>query len=229
VLEGYGLTETTAGITVNTLDAQRVGSVGRPVPGNGVRIAEDGEVLLRGPVVFRRYWANEPATVAAFDDGWFRTGDLGNLDEAGYLWIVGRKKEIIVTAGGKNVAPAALEDPLRAHPLISQCLVVGDGRPFVGALITLDADALPAWRARNGRPPGAGAADLVDDEQLRAEIGEAVAAANRAVSRAEQIRAFRILPIDFTEAAGELTPTLKVRRAVVTERFAEEIARLYAG
>ncbi len=229
VLEGYGLTETSAGITVNTLDGQRVGSVGRPVPGHGVRIAEDGEVLVSGPIVFRRYWRNDAATTEALRDGWFHTGDIGELDDAGYLRITGRKKEIIVTAGGKNVAPGVLEDRLKAHPLISQCIVVGDGKPFIAALITVDADALPGWRERNGKPAGAGVADLLDDPELRAEIGNAVTDANRAVSRAEQIREFRILPEDFTEARGELTPTMKVKRAVVAKSYADEIAQLYAG
>lgn len=229
VLEGYGLTETSAGITVNTLGEQRIGSVGRPVPGHGVRIAEDGEVLLSGPIVFRRYWRNESATAEAFTEGWFRSGDIGELDDGGYLRITGRKKELIVTAGGKNVAPAVLEDRLRAHPLISQCMVVGDGKPFIGALITIDLDALPGWRERAGKLAGAGVADLVDDPDLRAEIGAAVADANRAVSRAEQIREFAVLPGDFTEAGGELTPTLKIKRAVVAARYADQIAALYSG
>lgn len=229
VLEGYGLTETSAGIAVNTLDVQRVGSVGRPIPGHAVRIADDGEVLLSGPIVFRRYWRNESATDESIQDGWFRSGDVGELDDDGFLQITGRKKELIVTAGGKNVAPAVLEDIVRAHPLVSQCVVVGDGKPFVGALITLDADALRGWRERNGRPPGDGAADLVDDAALRAEIDSAVAEANSAVSRAEQIREFRILPADFSEANGEITPTLKVRRAVVARTCAEDIARIYTG
>jgi long-chain acyl-CoA synthetase len=228
VLEGYGLTETSAGITVNTLAEQRIGSVGRPLPGHGVRIADDGEVLLSGPLVFRRYWRNESATEEAFTDGWFHSGDVGELDD-GFLRITGRKKELIVTAGGKNVSPGVLEDRLRAHPLVSQCLVVGDGKPFIGALITIDADALPGWRERNGKPAGAGAADLVDDAQLRAEIGAAVADANLAVSRAEQIREFRILADDFSEACGEITPTLKVKRSVVASRYADEIAQLYGG
>jgi long-chain acyl-CoA synthetase len=231
VLEGYGLTETSAAISVNTLSAQRVGTVGRPLPGQAVRIGEDGEVLVRGPVVFARYHDNPDATAEAFADGWFRTGDIGELDDAGYLRITGRRKEIIVTAGGKNVAPAVLEDRLRAHPLIGQCLVVGDGQPFIGALVTIDRDALPGWRTRHGKPSGAGpdAADLVDDPELRGEIAEAVEEANRAVSRAEQIRKFRILPGEFTEEAGELTPTMKVKRAVVLKRYADDVAALYGG
>ncbi len=229
ILEGYGLTETSAGITVNTLDAQRVGSVGRPVPGHAVRIAADGEILLKGPIVFRGYWHNETATNEAIEDGWFHSGDIGELDDAGFLTITGRKKEIIVTAGGKNVAPAVLEDRLRAHPLVSQCMVVGDARPFIGALVTVDAEALAGWVQRNGKAAGSTVADLVQDPELRAEIGTAVADANLAVSRAEQIREFRILPVDFTEAGGEITPTLKVKRAVVAKIHAHEIAAIYAG
>jgi long-chain acyl-CoA synthetase len=229
ILEGYGLTETSAGITLNTLQAQRVGSVGRPVPGHAVRIADDGEVLLKGPIVFRGYWKNDTATNDALEDGWFHSGDIGTLDDAGFLTITGRKKEIIVTAAGKNVAPAVLEDRLRAHPLVSQCMVVGDKQPFIAALVTIDPEALPAWLESNGKPADATAADLVDDPELRAAVGEAVADANLAVSRAEQIREFRILPVDFTEAGGEMTPTLKVKRAVVSEKYADAIASIYSG
>jgi long-chain acyl-CoA synthetase len=229
VLEGYGLTETTAGVTLNAVSAQRVGTVGRPVPGQSVRIADDGEVLVKGPIVFRRYWKNAAATAEALEDGWFHTGDIGELDDAGFLRITGRKKELIVTAGGKNVAPAVLEDRLRAHPLISQCMVVGDGQPFIGTLVTIDAEALPGWLERSGKPAGTPIADLVDDPDLRAEIAQAVEDANQAVSRAEQIREFRILPVDFTEAGGEMTPTMKVKRAVVAKTFAADIASIYSG
>lgn len=232
VLEGYGLTETTAGITLNTLDAQRVGSVGRPVPGCAVRIASDGEIMLRGDIVFRGYWDNEQASAEALEsDGWFHSGDIGELDDGGFLTITGRKKEIIVTAGGKNVAPAVLEDRLRAHPLVGQCIVIGDQKPFISALVTIDPDALPGWRERNGKPAGDGtsAADLVDDPELRGEIAAAVEDANQAVSRAEQIRKFTILPHDFSEAGGELTPTMKVKRKVVVESYSDEIEALYAG
>jgi long-chain acyl-CoA synthetase len=229
VLEGYGLTETSAAVAVNTVTAQRVGTVGRPLPGQTLRIGDDGEVLVRGPVVFARYRNNPDATAEAFTDGWFRTGDVGELDDAGYLRITGRRKEIIVTAGGKNVVPAVLEDRLRAHPLIGQCLVVGDGQPFIGALVTIDRDALPGWRQRHGKPPADDAGDLVDDPELRGEIAEAVEDANRAVSRAEQIRKFRVLPGEFTEEGGELTPTMKVKRAVVLKRYADDVAALYGG
>lgn len=233
ILEGYGLTETTAGITVNALTAQRVGTVGRPVPGHSVRIADDGEILLKGPIVFREYWQNPEATATAIEDGWFHSGDLGELDDAGFLTITGRKKEIIVTAAGKNVAPAVLEDRLRAHVLIGQCLVVGDGQPFIGALITIDPEALPGWRQRAGKLPAdpladlSSAADLIDDPELRGEITAAVEDANLAVSRAERIRKFRILPNDFSEHGGELTPTLKIRRTIVAKQYADEIAKIY--
>lgn len=229
IYEGYGLTETSAGITLNMPGAQRVGTVGRPVPGCGVRIADDGEILLSGPVVFRGYWRNEKATAEAVEDGWFHSGDIGELDDAGYLRITGRKKELIVTAGGKNVAPAVLEDQLRAHPLVGQCMVVGDQKPFIAALVTIDPEALPGWLERHGKPAETRAADLVDDPELRAEIGAAVHEANKAVSRAEQIREFRILPVDFTEDGGEMTPTMKVKRNVVAEKYAAEIEAIYAG
>jgi len=229
VLEGYGLTETSAGITVNTLDAQRIGSVGRPVPGHSVRIADDGEILVKGPNVFRGYWKNDTATAEALIDGWFHTGDIGELDDAGFLTITGRKKELIVTAAGKNVAPAVLEDRLRAHPLVSQCIVVGDGKPFIAALVTVDTEALPGWLERSGKDTGTAVADLVDDADLRNAIGEAVAEANQAVSRAEQIREFRILPVDFSESGGEMTPTMKVKRAVVVDKYADDIAGIYAS
>jgi long-chain acyl-CoA synthetase len=229
VLEGYGLTETSAGITLNTLTAQRVGSVGRPFPGHGVRIADDGEVLLSGPILFRGYWKNETATKEAMEDGWFHSGDIGELDDGGFLTITGRKKELIVTAGGKNVAPAVLEDRLRAHPLVSQCMVVGDGQPFIAALVTVDAEALPGWLEANGKPADTKVADLVDDEALRKEMSGAVDEANKAVSRAEQIREFRILPVDFTEDGGEITPTLKVKRSVVAKLYADDIAAIYSG
>jgi long-chain acyl-CoA synthetase len=229
VLEGYGLTETSAGATLNLTDAQKVGSVGRPVPGTAVRIAEDGEILLRGDNVFDGYWRNDAASAEVFADGWFRTGDLGSLDEDGYLSVTGRKKDLIVTATGKNVAPALLEDRLRAHPLIGQCMVVGDRQPFVAALVTVDEDAWAGWLAAHGRPAGTPVAELREDPDLRATVQEAVDEANKAVSRAESIREFRVLPVDFTEAGGELTPSLKVRRAEVLKRYAPEVAALYGA
>ncbi|BBX43148.1 AMP-dependent synthetase/ligase [Mycobacterium simiae] len=226
--EGYGLTETTSAITVNQVGRVKIGTVGTLLPGNSMRIAEDGELLVRGGVVFSGYWRNEQATAEAFADGWFKTGDLGSLDEDGFLKITGRKKEIIVTAGGKNVAPAVLEDQLRAHPLISQALVVGDAKPFVGALITIDPEAFESWKQRNSKPAGLPVGDLATDPDLVAEIDAAVKQANLAVSHAESIRKFRILPVDFTEDTGELTPTMKVKRNVVAEKFASDIEAIYA-
>lgn len=228
VLEGYGLTETTAAAVVNVQDAYKIGTVGRPMAGVSVRIADDGEVLLKGDVVFRRYWNNETATKESLEDGWFHTGDLGSLDDEGFLRITGRKKEIIVTAGGKNVAPAVLEDRLRAHPLISQCMVVGDKKPFIGVLITLDPEFLPSWLSNKGRPADTPVEDLVDDPDVRAEVQAAIDDANEAVSRAEAIKKFRILPEDFTEASGEMTPSLKLKRNKVAENHASEIEAIYA-
>jgi long-chain acyl-CoA synthetase len=227
VYEGYGLTETSAAITVNQVSACKIGTVGKLVPGNSMRIADDGELLLRGGVVFHGYWHNEQATDESFEDGWFKTGDLGAVDDDGFLTITGRKKEIIVTAGGKNVAPAVLEDQLRAHPLISQALVVGDAKPFIGALITIDPEAIEGWKQRNGKPTGSSVKDLANDPDLLAEVDAAVKQANLSVSHAESIRKFRILPVDFTEDTGELTPTMKVKRKVVAEKFAGDIEAIY--
>ncbi|QXJ25283.1 long-chain fatty acid--CoA ligase [Actinomadura graeca] len=227
ILEGYGLTETTAPVSVNRPTAIRIGTVGGPIPGVDVRIAEDGEVLVRGINVLRGYWNNEAATKEALEDGWFHTGDLGSLDSDGFLRITGRKKEILVTAAGKNVAPAPLEDGLRAHPLVSQCLVVGDGRRFVAALVTLDEEALGPWKQRHGKPAAMTAGELRRDPDLTAEIDAAVAAANRPVSHAEAIKKYAVLDVDFTEEAGHMTPSLKVRRAVVMRDFADEIDALY--
>ena len=228
VLEGYGLTETTAGATLNLMGAQRVGSVGRPIPGTSVKIAEDGEVLLRGPIVMEGYWQNQAANDEVFDsERWFKSGDLGKLDEDGFLYIVGRKKELIVTAGGKNVAPAVLEDRLRAHPLVSQCMVVGDNQPFIAALVTLDPDALKAWVANN-KKDGASIGDLVNDPDLIAVVQTAVDEANKAVSKAESIRKFTLLTTDFTIAGGHLTAKLSVKRHVVAKEFAKEIDALFA-
>ncbi|MGV0626629.1 AMP-dependent synthetase/ligase [Mycolicibacter minnesotensis] len=228
IYEGYGLTETSAAVTVNQVGAMKVGSVGKLLPGNSMRIAEDGELLVRGGVVFNGYWHNEQATADAFTDGWFRTGDLADIDADGFLKITGRKKEIIVTAGGKNVAPAVLEDQLRAHPLISQAMVVGDAKPFIGALITIDPEAIEGWKERNSKTATATVADLTTDSDLIAEVDAAVKQANLAVSHAEAIRKFHILPVDFTEDTGELTPTMKVKRNVVAEKFADVIEAIYS-
>ncbi len=225
VLEGYGLSETTAALTVNLPDAQRVGSVGRPLPGTTVRVADDGELVFRGDQVFGGYWHNEPATAECLVDGWLRTGDLGEVDDDGFVWITGRKRDILVTAGGKNVAASVLEDRVRAHPLVSQCIVVGDGRPFVAALVTLDRDALPAWL--QSRRKAVEIADLVHDPDMLAEVQSAVDEANASVSRAEAIRTFAILTTDWSEVTGELTPTLKLRRDVVLAKFADEVDALY--
>ncbi|WP_137292773.1 AMP-dependent synthetase/ligase [Nocardioides dongxiaopingii] len=229
VLEGYGLTETTAAITVNLPDAQKVGTVGRPLPGTAVRIADDGELLARGGQVFRGYWGNDTATAEAVDaDGWFHTGDVGEVDDEGFVRITGRKKEILVTAGGKNVAPAVLEDRLRAHALVSQALVVGDRQPFIAALVTLDEESVPLWAEAHGKSVGKDAvAELADDPDLLAAIQTAVDDANTAVSRAEAIRKFRVLTTDWTEEGGQLTPSLKLRRNVVVREYKDEIAALY--
>jgi long-chain acyl-CoA synthetase len=227
VLEGYGLTETTAALTVNRPDALKVGTVGQPLPGTEVRVAEDGELLFRGSQVFVGYWNDEPATAEVLErDGWFHTGDVGEIDEEGFVRITGRKKEILVTAGGKNVAPAVLEDRVRTHALVGQCLVVGDGRPFIAALVTIDPESFPAWAAAHDK--SGGISDLVDDPDLRAAVQHAVDDANAAVSRAESIRKFVILPGDWTEEGGQLTPSLKLKRNVVTREFRHEIAALFA-
>ncbi|MFF0815482.1 AMP-dependent synthetase/ligase [Rhodococcus sp. NPDC003318] len=228
VYEGYGLTETSAALTVNTTDAQKVGTVGKPINGHAVKIADDGELLVKGPVVFSGYWHNEAATADAIRDGWFHTGDLGSIDEDGFVSITGRKKEIIVTAGGKNVAPAVLEDALRAHPLISQCLVVGDAKPFIGALITIDQEALPGWKERNNVAANEPISEVVKHPDLIAEIETAVAEGNRKVSAPERIKKYRILDVDFTIESGELTPTLKLKRNVIHESFGTAIEALYA-
>ena len=229
VLEGYGLTETTAAATVNRPDRNKIGTVGQPLPGVGIKIADDGEILISGKNVFPGYWHNEAATKEVFaEDGWFATGDVGELDEEGFLKITGRKKEMIVTAGGKNVAPAVLEDRLRSHALISQCMVVGDGKPFIAALITLDTDALGPWKERHGKPADAAVAALRDDPDLIADVQAAVDDANQAVSRAESIRKFRILDTDFTQEAGQLTVKLGIRRSVLLKDFADDIDALYS-
>ena len=228
ILEGYGLTETTAGSTLNLPSALKIGSVGRPLPGTGARIESDGEVLLKGPHVFAGYWNNDAATAEAMTtDGWFRTGDIGELDGEGYLRITGRKKEIIVTAGGKNVAPAVLEDRLRANPIISQCVVVGDNKPYIAALITLDQDALPQILAANNIED-APMSELLENSDVRALVQKAVNAANEAVSNSEAIKKFVILPQDLTIDNGYLTPKMSIRRHLIVQDFASDIEGLYA-
>jgi len=226
VLEGYGLTETAGAVTVNLPDAMRIGTVGRPVPGATVRVSDDGELLIAGDLVFRGYWGDEAATAEVLGEaGWLHTGDLGEIDEEGFVRVTGRRKEILVTSGGKNVAPAVLEDRIRAHPLVSQCMVVGDGRPYVAALVTLDPDAFAVWRSQ--RDKHGDLAALATDPDLVADVQQAVDGANTAVSRAESIRRFAILSVDWTEESGELTPSLKVRRNLVMREFRREIADLY--
>jgi len=228
VLEGYGLTETTAGATLNLSWAHKVGSVGKPIPGTTIKSADDGEVLIKGPSVMKGYWQNDAANAEVFtNDGYFRSGDLGKLDDEGYLYITGRKKELIVTAGGKNVAPAVLEDRLRSNPLISQCMVVGDNKPFIAALITLDPDSIKPWAVAN-KKEGASIAELAKDPTLLAVIQTAVDETNKAVSRAESIRKFTVLPVDFTIAGGQLTAKLSVKRHVVAQQFAREIDELFS-
>ena len=229
VLEGYGLTETTGAVTVNHPDRNKIGTVGLPLPGVAVKIGDEGEILLSGANVFRGYWQNEAATKETFaEDGWFRTGDIGELDHEGFLRITGRKKEMIVTAGGKNVAPAVLEDRLRSHTLISQTMVVGDGKPYIAALITLDPETLGPWKERHGKPADATVATLREDPDLLAAVQSAVDDANKAVSRAESIRKFWILDEDFTQESGQLTVKLGIRRSVLMKDFAADIEALYS-
>jgi long-chain acyl-CoA synthetase len=229
VYEGYGLTETTAAAAVNHDDAFRIGTVGRPLPGVTAAIADDGEILIRGGIVMRGYWKNDEATKENIDaEGFFHTGDLGEIDSDGFLKITGRKKEIIVTAGGKNVAPAVLEDRLRAHRLISQCIVVGDQRPFIAALITLDDEALPGWLESKGKDTSLTAEQLREDPDLLAELDAAVKDANKAVSHAEAIKKFGVLGSDFTEENGMLTPSLKLKRGVVMKEHSDDVEALYA-
>lgn len=228
ILEGYGLTETTAALTVNLPDAQKVGTVGRPIPGTSVRVGDDGELLFRGGQVFTGYWGNEDATAEALDgDGWFHTGDVGEVDDEGFVRITGRKKEILVTAGGKNVAPAVLEDRLRAHALVDQCLVVGDGQPFIGALVTIDRETFPGWAEQHGK--SGSIADLLEDPDLVAAVQDAVDDANKAVSKAESIRKFTILADEWTEEGGQLTPSLKLKRRVVMSQARAQVEALYLG
>jgi len=228
ILEGYGLTETSAATTVSRPDALTIGTVGQPIPGAKVKVAPDGELLLGGDQIFVGYWNNPTATAEVIEpDGWFHSGDLGQIDDRGFVKITGRKKEILVTAGGKNVAPAVLEDRLRSHFLVSQCVVVGDAKPFIGALVTIDAEALPGWVKLTGKPEGSTVVDLVNDADLNAEIQKAVDEANKAVSNAEAIKKFAILTTDWTIDGGQLTPKQSIKRAVVMKEHAEEVEALY--
>ncbi|MGO4187229.1 AMP-dependent synthetase/ligase [Pseudarthrobacter sp. TAF60_1] len=229
ILEGYGLTETTAPISVNTPALIKIGSVGKPLPGNSVKIADDGEILAKGVCVMRGYYQRDDLMADTFSDGWFRTGDIGKLDESGFLWITGRKKEIIVTAGGKNVIPALLEDQIRADALVSQVLVVGDNRPFIGALVTLDQEALPGWLQRHGLPESTTLEEAVENPVVKAAVQDLITQANSSVSQAEAIKSFRIVASDFTEASGHLTPSMKVKRAQVMKDFETVIEEMYAA
>ncbi|MFJ2861661.1 AMP-dependent synthetase/ligase [Kitasatospora sp. NPDC087314] len=227
VLEGYGLTETCAATSFNPWDKPKIGTVGQPLPGSAVRIAEDGEVFFKGPQVFTGYWNNPQATADALKDGWIATGDLGSLDSDGYLTITGRKKEIIVTAGGKNVAPAVIEDRIRAHALVGEVMVVGDRKPFVACLITVDPDFFPKWKELNGKPATATVAELSQDPDLLAALQAAVDDGNAAVSHAEAVKKFRLLDTEFSEESGHLTPSLKLKRNLVLKDFAADIEAIY--
>jgi long-chain acyl-CoA synthetase len=229
VLEGYGLTETTAPVSVSTPKLVKIGSVGAPLPGNAVKIADDGEILAKGVCVLRGYYNRPDLTSEAFENGWFRTGDIGELDGDGFLRITGRKKEIIVTASGKNVVPAQLEDQIRADALVSQCVVIGDNRPFISALITLDEEALPGWLDRHNLPADTTMEQAADHEVVKDAIQALIDRANQTVSQAEGIKAFRIIPSDFTEASGHLTPSLKIKRAQVLADFDDYVEQIYAG
>ena len=228
VLEGYGLTETTAAVTVNRPDALKIGTVGRPIGGTSVRVGDDGELHVKGGQVLRAYWQDDDATVEVLrKDGWLGTGDLGEIDDEGFVRVAGRKQEILVTTGGKHVAPAVLEDRIRAHPLVSQCIVVGDGRPYIAALVTVDPEAVEPWAVERDKPASS-VPELVEDPDLRAEVQSAIDQANRAVSQAESVRRFTILPVDWSEENGQITPSLKVRRNVVMGQFRRAVDDLYA-
>ena len=228
VLEGYGLTETTAPVTIGRPDKLKIGKVGFPLPGCGVMIADDGEIWLRGTNVLKGYWNNEAATKSTFDGDWFKTGDIGELDEDGFLAITGRKKELIITAGGKNVAPALLEDPLRANPLISQAVVVGDAKPFISVLISIDEEMLPIWLANNGVTETLSIEQAISNPVVLAEVSKAIELVNTQFSTAESIRKFALLPTDLTEKTGHLTPSLKIKRSVVMEDYSHLVDDIYA-
>nr|WP_307789265.1 long-chain fatty acid--CoA ligase [Glycomyces salinus] len=230
IYEGYGLTETSPVLALNLETSLKVGSVGRPTPGTALRIADDGELQAKGPQIFQGYWNNDAATAEVLDsDGWFSTGDIAEIDDDGYCTITGRKKEIIVTSGGKNVAPAPLEKILDSHPLIAYAMVVGEGRPYIGTLISLDSEMLPDWLERHGKDPDASIADVTEDPELIEELQKQVDRANATVSRAEQIKRFRVIPVELSEDAGEITPSTKVKRHVVVEKYSDDINALYEG
>jgi long-chain acyl-CoA synthetase len=229
ILEGYGLTETTAPATVNLVDRFKIGTTGPALPGVGVKIDDDGEILVKGVNVFGGYWKNPEATAEVMDGEWFRTGDIGQLDDDGYVTITGRKKEILVTAGGKNVAPAALEDPIRANPIVGQVVVVGDQKPFISALVTLDSEMLPTWLSNNDESSSMSLADAAQHPKVIAEVQRAIDAANSRVSRAESVRKFTILATEFSEASGHLTPKMSIKRHVITADFADVIEGMYTG
>ena len=229
ILEGYGLTETTAPMSINLPSNFKIGKVGPPLPGVSVRVAADGEIQVKGVDVFKGYWNNEQATKDTFDGEWLKTGDIGTIDEDGYLEITGRKKELIVTAGGKNVAPATLEDPIRANPIIGQIIVVGDQKPFISALVTLDEEMLPTWLKNNGLDETMSVADACKNTVVLAEIQRAVDAANAKVSRAESIRKFVVLDAELTEASGHLTPKMSIKRNIIVKDFTEEIEAMYVA
>ncbi|MGH8876163.1 MAG: AMP-dependent synthetase/ligase [Stackebrandtia sp.] len=227
IYEGYGLTETSPVVSLNLDNAHRIGTVGKPIPGTAIHIGDDDELLIKGPQVFGGYWKNDAATAESFVDGWYKSGDQASIDADGYLKITGRTKEIIVTAAGKNVAPAPLEDIVRAHPLVGQCLVLGDDKPFISALVTLDPDALPGWLERNGKPAETTFEQLSEDPDARAEVAAAIDGANKTVSKAESIKSFAILPAPLTEETGEVTPKQSVKRNVVLEKYAEAYEAMY--
>ena len=227
VLEGYGLTETAAAAVIGRVKWQKIGKVGRALPGTGIKIADDGEIWLRGLNIMRGYWRNEAATREAFDGDWFRSGDIGELDEDGFLTITGRKKELLVTAGGKNVAPAPIEDPIRAHPLVGQVVVIGDAKPFLGALVSLDPETVPVWTKNNGITETLTLAEAAKHPKIREEIQTAITTVNKLFSNAEQIKKFEILDVELTEASGHLTPSLKIKRAAVLNDFSIYVDRIY--
>lgn len=227
ILEGYGLTETTAPATVNLTTRFKIGTTGPALPGVGLKIADDGEIWVKGIDVFQGYWNKPKETAESFEGEWFKTGDIGELDDEGYLKITGRKKELIATAGGKKVAPAVLEDPIRANPVVGQVVVVGEGKPFIGALITLDAEMLPVWLNNNGEAGDMSLAEAAKNPKVIAEVQKAVDAANSHVSRAESIRKFEILPIEFTEASGHLTPKMSIKRGPILSDFSDVIEGMY--